>query len=283
MLTEQSSFLIKYAAKSIASATIGRLADRLQGKPTRFLILTNGRTGSNLLVSYLRQSPNVRMYGEILGPYYIQQPYLRNKISKEGPEPYLRSMYERTFTESHIGTKILYGQLSDRYADRIGIPDLHRLEEHLSADRGLHIIHLLRQNLLDVAISIVLARQTQHTNTDYGDAVASVPVEWYLSQFRRIESEVEKYRQLFSEHPYLEIRYEDLAREPKTTIETMCAFLNLPLFGFEVRQRRQRNRKRHEVIQNYDELKAMLAATTYARFFEDEDVGDNPIGLAGPT
>jgi hypothetical protein len=41
------------------------------GRPIRFIILTNGRSGSNFVVNILNQHPNVVNYGEILGEWTL--------------------------------------------------------------------------------------------------------------------------------------------------------------------------------------------------------------------
>jgi hypothetical protein len=41
------------------------------GKPVRFIILTNGRSGSNFVVNILNQHPNVVNYGEVLGEWTL--------------------------------------------------------------------------------------------------------------------------------------------------------------------------------------------------------------------
>ena len=269
MLIERTGFLVKYAAKRLGAETVGRYAD-FRGRPLKkFLIISNGRTGSNLLVSFLRQSPNTRMYGEVLGGYFLRQGIVRRKIVKDGPGAYLDMMLARTLFETHVGMKILYLQLGQPYADRKEIPNLGEAYEALKRDRSLHIIHLRRQNLLDVALSEALARETNSfVGREYGDVKIELPVKWWLDNIGRLERWIDKYRKLFRDHPYMEMTYEDLTHDVEGSLEKICGFLELPTFPVEMQMRRQRRKSREAMIANYSALKDAFANTRYSDFFE---------------
>lgn len=268
MLRENIPFRAKYIAREASRLTAGRLANFLMPKVKRFVILTNGRSGSTLLVSYLRQNSNIRLYGEIFGKYYLAQPMVRELIRRDGAVSYFKNMQSRCLAESHVGVKILYSHLEPSYGEERGVPDLPAVVDELVRDKDIKILHLRRDNLLDIAISGMLAKLTKsYSGRDYGDLRIVLPVDRCRQTFEQLQRQSERYRTLFSEHDYLEITYEDLVDTPDGTLASAFAFLGAELVAAQTTLKKQNRSPRETVVTNYAELKEAFANTPFARFF----------------
>jgi len=210
----------------------------------------------------------MRMYGEVIGSYYLRQNLVRRKLCRDGAEAYFDMIMARMLSETHVGIKVLYNQLTPGFADYNDLDALRLAREALARDTSLHVIHLRRENLLDVVISIELARETRrYIGADYGDAQVRLPVQLCKRQISELEAQEEEFRQLFRHHPYIETTYEDLVEHPEHNLEKICSFIDLPIFPVVTQMRRQRNRSYDCVLENYAELKDALADTRYADFF----------------
>lgn len=268
MLQRHIPFRAKYIAKELSRLSVGKLTNLVLPEATRFVILTNGRTGSNLLVSYLKQNPNIRLYGEILGKYYLDQPFVRTMIRERGAVPYFRNMQSRILTESHVGAKLLYAHVEPPYAKRRELPDLPRVLDSLAADMGTKIIHLRRENLLDVVISGKLAKQTMsYVGRDYGDIKIELKPRICRRLFEKMQAQEARYRALFAGHDYLEVTYEQVVDNPEKMIAATFAFLGVEPVPAKTSLEKQNRAPRESVVSNYAELKREFSDTEYAAFF----------------
>lgn len=269
MLKEYIPFRVKYISREISRLTAGRLANRLMPEVKRFVVLTNGRSGSTLLVSYLRKNRNIRLYGEIFGKYYLDQPMVREMIQRDGAVSYFKNMQSRCLAESHVGVKILYCHLEPSYGKQRGVPDLPAVVDELVDDKDTKILHLRRGNLLDIAISGMLAKLTKsYSGRDYGDLRIVLPVDRCRQIFEQLQRQSERYRTLFAEHDYLEITYEDLVDTPDETLASAFAFLGAETVAARTTLKKQNRSPREVVLTNYAELKDAFADTPFARFFD---------------
>jgi LPS sulfotransferase NodH len=268
MLKERIPFRMKYLARELARLTVGTTADLLMPQTTRFVILTNGRTGSNLLVDYLQQNPRIRLYGEIFGTYYLGQPIVTEMIRRQGSAAFLDRMLQRTLTESHVGAKILYAQIEGPYGDNRGLPGLRDAGNALTQNRDIKIIHLKRDNLLDVVVSMALAKKTKsYVGRDYGDTTVAIDPDKCGALLETLRSQEEKYRAQFAEHTYLEVTYEDLVANPDAVIADSFQFLNVAPVPVQSRLRKQNHAPHQRVISNYRDLKTAFQGSRYERYF----------------
>lgn len=268
MIKRHISFRAKYIAKELSRLSVGKIADLVLPEVSRFVILTSGRSGSNLLVSYLDQHPDIRLYGEILGKYYLDQPFVRKMIRERGAIPYFRNMQSRVLTESHVGAKLLYAHIETPYSKRRELPDLPSVLDALVGDNSTKIIHLRRENLLDVVISGTLARQTSsYVNREYGDIKFELKPRRCRTLFEKMRAQEARYRALFAEHNYLEITYEQVVDDPEMAIARTFAFLEVEPVPARTTLKKQNRAPRERVLLNYAELKREFEDTPYAAFF----------------
>ena len=133
-----------------------------QSAYSRFIILSQPRTGSTLLAEALNSSPEIRCFGEIFNflwdaiDYRIEGYDIRSAddlaLRIKAPRDFLRS---RIFCE-HPGAIRAVG-FKFHYQHYMAAPGVWQA---LQEDEGLSVIHLQRRNLLRVLISDKLAERT---------------------------------------------------------------------------------------------------------------------------
>lgn len=225
---------------------------------TRFVVLTRSRTGSSLLMSFLRSHPQVRVYGEY--------------FSRLNGRPY-QSMLGEVFSRhprkiKAVGFKIFYNQPFDD-------PD-SELWQALSEIRELRVVHLTRINFLRTYVSRRIADEQEvwslRGNKTQGRSQAPVLV----IKPEELQSAYEKTRQLqarrellFADHRLLSLTYESLVAQPQSEFKRITDFLDLAERPPVTSLRRQNTRKLSEIISNYAELRASLSGAELESFFEE--------------
>ena len=220
----------------------------------RFIILTRGRTGSNLLLSYLNSHPNVFAQGEIFS--HIAQKKWQNTLAsnfKKQP-PNIKA----------YGFKIFYYHPLDCKGDL--------LWDRLLKDHDLYVIHLKRQNILRSVISGKIASQQKVWST-------ALPVDekekTYLSAkklataFKRTRHWEQTFAKRFSSHPTLDVYYEDLVSFKDQTYRKVTDFMDLAYVPPRTVLTKQNPEKARDLIENYDELKEIFNDTAWSAFFHE--------------
>lgn len=219
----------------------------------RFVIYTQGRTGSVLLVSLLNQHPHIRCYGELFHPNNWRGP-LRSRlfpIFRRYPILYLqaRAIPVRRLT---VGFKLLYAQ---SIATNRPLWKLY--------NSGWRVIYLQRRNLLERTLSACMLRITgiSHRSTPINENEQIVPVSIEPALFERIwhktcQAEHED-QPLLAQIPHLTLTYEDdLAQSSRwqPTADRVFAYLGLPSAPVSSGQQKTYSRPYAELISNYESL-----------------------------
>jgi hypothetical protein len=278
-------------------------------RPVRFVLLGEGRTGSNLLVQALNSHPAVRCFGEVFNWTHARIDY--------GVEGYERESLD----DLALRTRDPIGLLQRRIwgADGEGVSavgfKLHYghplgfagLEQALTEDRGLRIVHVRRANLLrlylslkqaeatgvwkddpsqsrpaiDVRESLAAARHPRSTWMRLGNAIhrlrgrrargalMTLTVEECREFFLRHQLQAQRYDELFHDHPGMTIYYEQILSDRDAALARVQQFLDVPVEPLAVTLRRQNARPLAEVLGNYGELRAAFAGTPHAAYFDD--------------
>jgi LPS sulfotransferase NodH len=135
---------------------------------TPFVILTSPRSGSNWLITLLNQHPQMRCSFEVLHNQPDQRtpmvaPVAREPIpdrdrryddTQEGAD-FVRSLYALPYASSvrATGFKLFYDQAAGERA--------RSAWSYLARNRGIHVIHLERDNLLAAFVSLQRALRTR--------------------------------------------------------------------------------------------------------------------------
>jgi LPS sulfotransferase NodH len=224
---------------------------------TRFLIITSGRAGSELLVTLLNSHPQIACDGEFLMERH------------RWPERFIEGRAAVAYRQGMraYGIKTLPQHIYDVQA----LKDPAEWPRHL-AQRGWQIIRLRRANRLHQAISMVRAAKT---NWHYrGPEVApfkpiAVDVMQLVGTMYVIEWLEHQIDELLEGTDHLSLVYEDDLETEESqarTVERICTRLNQPPSATSSELIRIHPRHARDMISNYDEVVAELRLN---RFMEE--------------
>ena len=210
-------------------------------------------------------------------------------------EPLLRKMeWGKSFPDSHddrildcitrasfytvAGCKVTYEQMSNRVI------------VWMRRRNNLRVLHLIRPNLLRVAVSqiltgMVVTQQLKDHRAHSFDVLDTPKVTLnpsaILSRIISQEAAIAKKRELLKElgHEVLELTYDDLVgkegnevdRLPDLTAEKICTFLGVRYEHLAVDLRRVNRAPLSEMIENWADVKKHIGATKYKNWLKEED------------
>lgn len=236
------------------------------GASTRFCILTYGRTGSRMLKGLLDSHTMVRCHGELFGENM-------SSLAAPGSDAHRELQRERAadpagFLERRafdpggaraVGVKILYRQLFGQWGG---------LLEALKRDRQVRVIHLIRGNgikrfMSEQAIRFTGVHEVPADCTPPAIDPIAVHVPDLLASLAVIERESGAVRELFREHPLMEVTYEDLVGQPDHALARVQEFLGVPVERLAVNVRKVLPDDLRAVIANLDEVIEALRGTPF--------------------
>jgi LPS sulfotransferase NodH len=227
----------------------------------RICIVTNGRTGSELLVDLLNGHPRMLCEGEILG------------TPRRDPFRFVRGRTIIARRRQHVdayGFKINvhYLALANR---RWTMPTLI---EALVRD-GFGIVRLRRENLLRQAISTMRAGPTRTFHVT--EAVRSVPLHVdpinVLSVMRQFESSDEFLDKLLAKVETVEVTYEDDIEPEGRRDATLSRVFTLaglePATVPRSALKQTTPRSLTDAVENHQEIRTFLTGTRYEQYLFD--------------
>jgi len=229
----------------------------------RFVIITTGRTGSELLVSLLNSHPGIRCGGELLrdGRAFPQQ-YLAARAAMAG----LRGM-------SAFGWKLLPGHFRNLGGTIRGIGDPTQYPARLNA-MGYRPVLLLRANPVQQALSFISGADRQfHYSNESDDGFEPIEVDpvRLMAATWIVESDTEVLSRLVGPLPHLRLSYEDDLLDSvahQTTVDRVCEYLGIDSAPVTAGLRKANPRQTREIIANFDEVRKLFASTRYASYFD---------------
>jgi len=249
----------------------------------RFIILSSGRTGSNLLTTSLDSHTRTIAWGELFRsgdmigwdrwPYDGTSPFGQSRrlrhLHASDPESFLESRVYRRLPLSiaAVGFKLFYPHARQGPRENVW--------PYMTKHTRIRIIHLKRTNRLRRHLSL---RQAESTNSwidlegDGGDRTAEpirLDFEDCQREFALQERREREHDGLFAAHPALEVFYEDLDRDFSSEMERLQGFLGLELEELEPITFKQSHRPLSEAIINYSELKRSFRDSPWESFFEE--------------
>lgn len=245
-----------------------------------FIVLTSRRSGSTWLVDVLNHVEGITAYAELMRPtkkakrpamsaktidYFDKtlRAYLHFHLTDYGKRPfsvfkYLDDLYSQP---GAITFKILYYHL-------VAYPEVWAY----MVWRRLPVIHLVRQNHLNVVISTEMSRMTKVLHRTAVEANVETPQltlnpERLIQQMRKLQRNINLAQWLlrFLRLPHIEIIYEDLVHDP-ANFAPVWHFLGINQSDQPIQSSLTKLvRGSHaEIIDNYDEVKAALSQTEFA-------------------
>jgi LPS sulfotransferase NodH len=231
---------------------------------SKFIIFSKGRTGSNLLRTLLNSHPEIVCEGDIFLRLYVRilslKLYIKGRIAKNPTNVY--------------GFQLKLTQLERQKIDaKQFLSYLH--------ENGWKIIYLSRKNLFRRIISAKVANSRHqwlyHDSKSGSDYSTSFKIhldgEKLLTSLEKAEISELKDKALLEQLPYLEIFYEDdllKAEQHQKTADKIFDFLGVQSASIETNMVRTPYQNLAEVIENYDEIAALLSKTKYAHYLEED-------------
>jgi len=202
------------------------------GEPRAFVIVSSARSGSNLLISYLRQVSEAACFGEILRGEFPTKPGWAKLVSRLDLPESARELHRNDLTafwelflerglrrRRWVGAKVFYyHREADQVWDRFGASD-HR------------VLHLWRDATFDQYVSRLLAVESGQWKAGGGESEPRVTFDRdeYLRYRAGIQFGLERTRARYgaSEH-FVDIEYRQL------TDHAFVKELLMRLFGEQV-------------------------------------------------
>lgn len=224
----------------------------------RFIVLARSRTGSNMLISFLNHHPNIYARGEIF-----------RRLNGRDYKDILNSAFSKQpYYIKATGFKIFYGHPLDNKSCGIW-NDLENMQ-------GLYVIHLKRRNILRTLISRKLANTYgfwAKTNSGSYDTKKKKSIHFSVDElekgFKRTRTLEDGGDRKFSNHPRMNIYYEDLVNDPEYEFRRIIDFLGLQYARPKTTLKKQNPERACDLVANYEELKAAFDGTEWRMFFED--------------
>lgn len=259
----------------------------------RFLILTNGRSGSNFLVQVLNQHPALANYGEVLGPWTVPGKYVRPRFAgADGAARYLDWLYDsraaflagQAFSwaaRKRTGRPTHYRRRNDIAA--LGIKEFtvnfsrEGLGRYLAARPDTLLITLTRENAFERLVSSRTLKETGEVAARDGSkpqAGAKKPITLDVARLVAdldvIAAENAAIAELAATHagPQHHLTYETFfgaeTAERARMLDAVQTFLGVPPQPLPAEHRRLATRPLAERIENFAAVAACLAGTPHA-------------------
>ena len=246
---------------------------------TRFIVLTTPRSGSTWFLDVLGGVPGTTVHAELFLPRrkpredrsmswstaeYLDRtqrghPLFCEARPRLGARPwsvvaYVDEVYRRS---GAVGFKVMYSNL-------VRHPELWAYV----VARGVRVVHLVRANLLDVAVSERVWRASRTVHRLAGEPEIALEPIWIdpdelVANVRRMQRRARLMRSLLRAFRVacLEVRYETLVRDPDA-FGAVCDFLSVGRVPFPPPSSLGKLVKQpvSQIIRNYDEVTSALDA-----------------------
>lgn len=243
---------------------------------TKFVLLTSPRSGSTWLISLLNQMPDTTAFGELFLPRKRRHEWDMSFSHPRFVEVRKRGRFLRPVE--------VFSYLDDLYR-RPGVVGFKLMYAHLRRNPELlvyfwinriRVVHLVRQNQLDLLISRAVKRKLQRAHRMANEVpLEGIQVELdpqnLLRKLQIKERKVERGRALlrWSGLRYMEIGYEDLQKD-ENEFRSLCKFLaiepvdKMPASIFQ----KVRREGQSQVLKNYADVRRVLENTGYVAYLE---------------
>ena len=242
-----------------------------------FVLLSSQRSGSSWLTDLLASHPSIQMFAEVfldrarretdlnrhlLPPLRFHE-YRRDHrcVRPWATWRYLDVLMQDASSCEAVGFKLMYAQA-------LRLPEL--TPGLLS--RGFRVVHLVRENALDVLISREMMRRHRrvHASETPGRDMVALDTESLPAQLRqhlRMAAAARTALRALRMRVH-EVRYEQLAADPRAELRRIFGFLELSGAAPDLESRyvRVNTGSQREKISNYDEVAAALETTSFRRF-----------------
>lgn len=246
------------------------------GANAPFVVLTTQRNGSTWVMSVLNSYVDIVAQGELFLPRprspetrwdsgFAYHRYVEAGGLGHRPQSVFRYLDAFFAQSEHVGFKLMYSQLR-RYPEILA---------YLLRNR-VRVVHLVRENHLDVLISFAVKREIGKAHVLAGqdrppDPAVDLPVRSLLRRMRWLQFKHDTARQMLraSGLSHLEVTYEGLVRDPGR-FDDILDFLGVATASERPHSNIQKTRLggQKDVIANYDQVVRALGRTRFASLLD---------------
>lgn len=194
-----------------------------------------------------------------------------------------------------LGLDVKYNQLKCFNSLSINLRSRPLLLDYFKS-RNFRILHLMRKNLAQAALSLILANlRNVWVNYDASEFTGRHRVSWATlqSHMKCIQDERIEFTQLAQDLPVLTCIYEDLIGdlskvdvsgkfpENTTVLQPLADFLGIPNhFVYDGRMSKVINKPYVDILENFDELVAELRNSEFSEFADSLESNNSPAQAA---
>ncbi len=250
----------------------------------KFVLLADRRSGTTLVIDCLNNLPRVHCEKRAFGiDRRVDNPdenrhsdmlfhYRMSSLSRRIGFHIRRKALLREFLDAEIfrpeggkdvrGFRLIYTKV-----------DQHPEILEALRDSGTKVIHLIRENVFKTYISHATAPLHKMHHPRAGDEVRTVRLhvdpEALLPELRRRSERIESMRQAVRGFPVLEVAYESFVADRQAEAARIQPFLGLgEVLPFHSDLVKINPDRLEDLVDNPDEVRAVLAGTEFARFLD---------------
>lgn len=241
----------------------------------RFIVLSTQRSGSSYLCSLLDNHPAMRCAEEIFLPRNANEITYRHwrtaslgrmlkhwLTQQESINAYLEDLCSKQPALDAFGFKLMYGQAKQYPA----VVDWCR--EH-----DVRVVHLVRRNALKMVVSrqVALKRGVYLSTRPVDAMTVSLDTRRLISDLRKLDTLVQRNRELFSTLPYLETSYEAMLADRDEELRRIMNFIGCDVH-LEVSSDLVKTSpdSLETVVDNYGEVCETLAGSRFETYLGNE-------------
>ena len=183
----------------------------------RYVNICSARTGSNLLLSYLSDHPNIDAHSEIFR-------LLKGRAIEDVYNEYFGKKPGRIHA---AGCKVFYDHPFDGNPEEL-------MSWFLSHPRQHYFIHLMRRDRLRSFVSHKISRnldlwfiKTSAVRPELSQRKVHVDIDEAKTYIRDLIDKEARAKEMLKEHPYVQIYYEDFIADQQNTLALVQDFLKL--------------------------------------------------------
>lgn len=225
----------------------------------KFVIISQSRTGSTLLMALLNNHENIICDGELF----------KNLNGNSCKHIWNRFFSKKPKKIEQVGFKLFY------YHPLKGDQSVW---DFIKNDKSITIIHLVRKNWMRVLVSQKVGLKTKlWTENIYKPHLVSIEekkVEISIDEceeaFKKASLNEEKTREHFASHPFVEVTYEDLSEDSDSVIRKITNVLNVNYQKVKANNKKQNTEPLEELVINFSELQDHFRDTKWAYLFSEQ-------------
>lgn len=209
--------------------------------PTKFAIVGLQRTGTTWIRTTLDAHPSIQAAGEVFLYSHGRIPIWRtagHEVSQSYGE-YIESSIKRRlrhFTNRHAIVKEYLNHLfTTNDLQAIGFKLMRNQAKQFPTvvkyiqDQRLHVIHVVRENVLKTYISRETAKRRGLYHAENSVSVQQIALRTsdLVHQLNRIAKDNSEWERIFTKSPYLKVLYESFVKDKDNELERLYSFLSV--------------------------------------------------------